>query len=33
MRHVINTLADRFGTDVKERVIACAEIPGGEPRP
>jgi phosphoglycolate phosphatase-like HAD superfamily hydrolase len=24
----INTLADRFGRDVKERVIACAEIPG-----
>ena len=26
--HTINTLADRFGGDVKERVIACAEIPG-----
>jgi phosphoglycolate phosphatase-like HAD superfamily hydrolase len=24
----INRLADRFGDDVKERVIACAEIPG-----
>jgi phosphoglycolate phosphatase-like HAD superfamily hydrolase len=24
----INALADRFGSEVKERVIACAEIPG-----
>ena len=28
MKHTINTLADRFGSDVKHRVIACAEIPG-----